>query len=99
MKNNNEERKNKMKVNAALGFVWVCGLFTAHTLTKLYYKQQINDMGDNNDKFELFLRREREKDHELIHELRHKNNLLEMKMRQYERDNKLRKELEDIEKK
>lgn len=38
----NNERNNKRKMNAALVFVWALGLFTAHTLTKLYYKKELN---------------------------------------------------------
>ena len=96
MKKMTEERKNKMKVNAALGFVWACGLFTAHTLTKIVYKQKLNDLEYNSEKFEHFMFEEKDKDNEIIHSLERKNNLLEMKMRQYERDNELRKEIEKI---
>lgn len=96
MKKMTEERKNKMKINLGMVFVYACGLFTAHTLTKMVYQQKLNNHKYNSEKFEHFMFGEKDKDNEIIHGLKRKNNLLEMKMRQYERDNELRKEIEEI---
>lgn len=94
----NEERNNKRKMNIALGIIYGLGLFTAHSLTKLHYKQQINDIQYNHDKFEHFMFGQREKDLDFIGKLKLKNTCLESKLRDYERNEKLRKELEEIEK-
>lgn len=98
MKKNNEERKNKTTMNIALGIVWGLGLFTAHTMTKMLYKQKLNDLEYNSEKFEHFLFGEREKDIETIGILRRENSCLRSQLKYHERSEKLRKELEDIEK-
>lgn len=95
----NEERKNKRKMNASLAIVWGLGLFTAHTITKLHYKQKLNDLEYNSEKIEHFLFGEREKDIETIGVLRRENICLRSQLKDHERNEKLRKDWRDWERK